>query len=643
MKRRLRLEVLGPFQTRWSDGEPASLTGRKIPALLGYLAAEGSRSHTRDQLAALLWSETGDERARHNLRQALSKIRRACGPVIVSSGDLLRLDLEICDVDAVEFERLAAGDSPEQLLRCLDLYRGDLLDGVIPREPVYDEWLPAARSRMRERACGAVDRLVRALVERERLDEAIEALRRRLAMDPVCEPAHRNLMELLARSGRRSEALKQFGACAEALDRVLGAAPSAETVSLHRSIRAEEVPPRPGAGAPTRGHDRPSVAVLPFENLSGEDEGYFVDGIVEDITTALSRFRSLLVIARGSSFAYRNRDLPDRRIAEELGAQFLVRGSVQRAGARVRINVQLLDAAAGLHVWGERFDREIEDVFLVQDEIGATVVSTLAGQVEAARLAQSRRAPPERLDAYDFYLRGKEHHHRYSAEDCRLCIDMFERAIERDPSYAAAYAWLACGLGQAMVFRLDDHARLVDRCQETAERGLQLDASESECHRVLAQVSLTRRDLTRSLWHQERALFLNPNDDRSVCSMGEILAFAGRAEEAEEWVRRSMRLNPYHPPRYWTHLARALFHRGAFREALEALDRVSRPRIDDLAYRVAAAARLGDRRAAAAALAELREAVPDFSPLSFCDTLPYGKAEDRRFLRDALEKALRGT
>jgi adenylate cyclase len=246
-----------------------------------------------------------------------------------------------------------------------------------------------------------------------------------------------------------------------------------------------------------------------------------------------------VVIARGSSFAYRDREITEQAIASELGAQYLVRGSIQRADSRVRINVQLLDATAGTNVWGHRYDRELEDVFVLQDEITSTLVSTLAGRVEAARLAQARKAAPERLDAYDFLLRGKDHHHRYTAEDCQLCMEMFERAIDRDPSYALAHAWLACGLGQARVFELDDADKLNDLSQVAAETGLGLDENDSECHRILAQINLDHGNIKRALRHQERSLFLNPNDDRTVCAMGEILAFAGRAEEAEQWVMKS--------------------------------------------------------------------------------------------------------
>jgi adenylate cyclase len=639
MKRTLRLQVLGPFGTAWSDGEPVELSNKKARALLAYLAVEHGRPHSRERLAGMLWGETGDERARHNLRQSLSAIRRSCGPVIVSRGDLLELDQTCCSADVIDFERLARADAPAELQQCLGLYRGDLLEDLDPREPVYDEWLNLARARLRKVACQAVDDLVRALAAENRFEEAIEALERRLSMDPCCEAAHRHLMELLARVGRRSEALRQYQSCVELLQRELGAEPDAETKDLYASLQRSEpaaAAPASSSAEPSGGPAKPKLAVLPFDNLSGDSDAYFVDGIVEDITTALSCFHSLVVIARGSSFAYRGRDTPERQIADELGAQFLVRGSVRRAGRRVRVNIQLLDAFASLQLWGHRFDHDLEDVFVVQDEITSTVVSTLVGKVEAARLDHARGAPTRLLDAYDLYLRGKDHHHRYTAEDCRACIDLFNRGIERDPDFAVAHAWLACGLGQAMVFELGDHAKLVDRCQAAAERGLELDENESECHRVLAQVFLTRGNLKKSLRHQERALFLNPNDDRSVCAMGEILTFVGRYEEAEGWIRKSMQLNPYHPPRYWTHLGRALFHLGRFEEALGALEHISRRRKDDLAYRVAASARSGDALALQRSLAALREAIPAFEPAAFATSLPYEREQDRQTVLDAL-------
>ena len=645
MSRTLRLNVLGPFDAQWSDGTALEVTGKKIQALLGYLAVESARPHSREQLASLLWSETGDERARHNLRQALSKIRRSFGPLISSTGEALALDLEQCSVDAREFNRLARSEDVGELARCMELYRDDLLDGLVLREALYDEWLLGAQHQFRRMACDAIERLAFKLAALERADEAVDVLNRRIAMDPACEPAHRHLMELFERIGRRSDALRQYQFLSEALDRELSTEPSAETRAIYERIRigsaaaTQTVTVVPAVAAVSGVHELPTVAVLPFDNLSGPDDGYFVDGIVEDIITALSHFSTLMVISRGSSFAYRDREVSDHDAAAELGAQFLVRGSVRRAGNRVRISVQLLDPQAGSTLWAHRFDREIEDVFVVQDELSSTIVATLAGRVEAARLAKARRAPPERLDAYDFVLRGKEHHHRYTREDCRAAIEMFEQAVTRDPEYATAHAWLACGLGQAMGFRPDEYDALLDAAQVAAERGLELDPSDSECLRILAQTSLMRRDLQRAIRYQEQGLFLNPNDDRSVCAMGELLSFAGRSEEAEGWVRKAMRLNPYHPPRYWSHLARTLFHQGRHREALDALQNIRAPRVRERGFQVAAASALGDAKEIAESVAALREVAPDFDPERFLQQLPYEDEHDRQVLLDALAVA----
>ena len=169
-------------------------------------------------------------------------------------------------------------------------------------------------------------------------------------------------------------------------------------------------------------------------------------------------------------------------------------------------------------------------------------------------------------------------------------------------------------------------------------RGLELDACDSECLRILAQISMLRGNLERAVRHQERGLFLNPNDDRSVCSMGELLAYCGKHGEAEAWVRKSMRLNPFHPQRYWTHLARPLFHLGRYQETLTALEHITRLRRDDHVYRVAASAGLGDAAIAKRSVVALREAFPDLDPVAFARAMPYEREADRQAIVHALQK-----
>jgi adenylate cyclase len=193
-----------------------------------------------------------------------------------------------------------------------------------------------------------------------------------------------------------------------------------------------------------------------------------------------------------------------------------------------------------------------------------------------------------------------------------------------------------------MVFQLDEIPKLVDKCQAAAEKGLHLDENESECHRVLAQVQLTRRNLDRALMHQERALFLNPNDDRILCAQGEILTFVGRAGEGREWVSKSMRLNPYHPQRYWTHLARALYHLGRYEDTLAALANISNPRLDDLVYKIDANEMLGNADTASQCVMELRRRFPDFDAATFIESLPYTEASYRQCIAEPLQKAFVG-
>jgi TolB-like protein/Tfp pilus assembly protein PilF len=640
---KLQLEVLGGFQAQWEDGTRVRLPSKKAQALLAYLAVERGRPQSRETLATLLWGNTGEERARHNLRQAIAKIRQIHEPLLISSADCLELDAKTCSVDVVEFERLAAGDDAGDLRRSLDLYQGELLSGLNPREPGFEEWLRLARGKLKQLACRTARRLAERSRDNDRLEDSAAAWNDLLAIDPADEPAHRDLMTVLAALGRRSAALRQYRLCCEALERELGAEPGGDTKALFAGLQQSD-PVEPAAVKKTTdisvGTHRPAIAVLPFENLCAQEDAYFVDGIAEDLITALSCSHSLVVIARGSSFNYRDPDVSERAIAEELGARYLVRGSVQRSANRVRINIRLLDTAAGVSVWGHRFDRELEDVFLLQDEITSMLVSNLPGQVEAAHLAHARRAPPERLDAYDLLLRGKEHHHRFTAADCAKCIELFRSAIEKDPSYALAYAWLACGLGQGIVFGLDETPKLVDGSQAAAEKGLELDENDSECHRILAQVSLARGNLGRALWHQERALAMNANDDRIVCAMGEILAFVGDAEQAEVWVRKSMRLNPFHPPRYWSHLARALFHQARFGDTLDALKHVGKARIDDLSYRIAASVEINDNAAADRAVAQLRAQFPDFDAAAFVTSMPYEREDYRNALFEPLNEKL---
>ena len=388
--------------------------------------------------------------------------------------------------------------------------------------------------------------------------------------------------------------------------------------------------------------DKPTIAVLPFVNMSGEPEQeFFADGITEDILTELSRFRELFVISRNSAFVYKGKPINVQKVAKELGVQFVVEGSVRKAGTRVRITVQLIDAETDRHLWAERYDRELADIFTIQDEVTSSIASILPGRVAAAAHDRVQRKPPESLAAYECVLTGKLLHHRSSRTDNAEALRMLDRAIAIDPGYAHAHAWKACVLGQSFVNGWCGDAEATARTViGELKLALSLDENDSDVHRVLAAVNLSiHHDHDKALYHQERALSLNPNDDLIVVQQGEVLTWIGQAEQGIEWIQKAMRLNPYHPERFWGHLGRAYFVARRYDEAVKAFQRINRADYSHFAFIAACHARLGDAAAAKGAAEEVLQRAPEFSIERFIRTQHYKNESDRQHHREALVKA----
>jgi TolB-like protein len=394
--------------------------------------------------------------------------------------------------------------------------------------------------------------------------------------------------------------------------------------------------------------DKPSIAVLPFANMSEDPkQEYFSDGIVEEIITALSRFRQLFVIARNSSFTYKGRAVDVKQVGRELGVRYVLEGGVRKAGSRVRISGQLVDAATGAHLWADRFEGGIEDIFDLQDQVTASVVGAIVPKVEEAEIERAKRKPTESLDAYDYFLRGIARVQRWTREANDEALQMFYRAIELDPDFASAY-----GMAARCYAQRKTNGWFTDRAQEVAE-ATRLARCAVELGRddavalsfgglVLAYVA---GDLDDGVAFAERALTLNSNLAVAWDIIGWMKICLGDPDTGIRNVALAMRLSPLDPRiSFWQfHTSLAHFVAGRYDEAASWAARSLRNQQDYLPpIRILAAsnALAGRLQEAQKAIARLRQLDPSLRISSLEDVLPpLRRAEDRARYVEGLRKA----
>jgi TolB-like protein/Flp pilus assembly protein TadD len=385
--------------------------------------------------------------------------------------------------------------------------------------------------------------------------------------------------------------------------------------NIAEPVRAYRVTGTPVIAAPTTkvATDKPSIAVLPFTNMSGDvEQEYFSDGITEDIITELSRFRSLFVIARNSSFQYRDKAVDVRRVAQELGVQYVVEGSVRRMANRVRITAQLVDTASGNHMWSERYDRALDDIFAVQDEVVRTIVATLEGRVAATVAEHARRKPTGHLGAYECILRGIRHLRGYGPDDNKRAVELFQQAMDLDPSYALARAYRAFA-DVVMHGYADTPRSILANALSLARSAVEMSDDDGRCHWILGLIHAYGGNPRAAELHYQRAISLNPNDANALATSGIALAWLGRADEGITRIHEAMRLNPYHPDWYWADLGMALYAARRYSDAVEAFGRSAAQGPWSLSRIAACYAQMNRLEDAAAAIAEVLRQQPDFS------------------------------
>jgi TolB-like protein/Tfp pilus assembly protein PilF len=320
--------------------------------------------------------------------------------------------------------------------------------------------------------------------------------------------------------------------------------------------------------------DKPSIAVLPFENMSGDPEQeYFSDGITEDIITELARFHNLFVIARNSSFAFRGKHVDVMEVGQKLGVRYVVEGSVRKVGKRVRVTAQLIDAATGHHLWAERYDRDLEDIFAVQDEVTRTIVSILPGRLEDAGLEHAERKQTSNMSAYDFFLLGNARWKELTPEGFAEARAHFENALALDPLYARAHANIAWTHVCDVFFEFSDPTSL-DAALPHMQTAISIDDGDAWAHGVFAQLLFLLKKDDEAEIHFNRALGLNPNDADVVAVFANILVYWGRCEEALRWIETAKRLNPFPPPIYHWYHALALYSAREYGDAVKVLKEI---------------------------------------------------------------------
>ena len=556
---KITARLFGGFELRRNDGTELTLNTRKTRALLAFLIAESGQWHSRERLAGLLWGDSAQTQARNSLNQALYELRKledASGePIVEREPERLRIVDGVVDSDVEQFTTLLKDDA----LEAAKIRTGDLLEGADLRDQAFVDWLTSKRADYRAVLSEALRTLASSTSEQKTSDAGLQAARQLVMLDPLDEPARRQYMQLLAQSGNRAEAIRQYDICANLLEEELGIEPDAATQDALEQIRGSQPAPAPIAqiGQDERQNlidtpmtaDRPVIAVMPFANLGDDPEFTFmVDGLAEDLVFALSAFRTFRVLARTATFRMRDRDMDHADIQRVFGATYAVNGRVRRSGARLRVSVELIDCASGEQLWSNRYDKTIDDLFDVEEDMSRRIAAAIEPALENVEMRRVLARPPETLEAYELLQRGYWHLYRGTPEDeveAQRCI---EAATAKDPTYAEALTGLAY-----VKFR-DAHSNFMDNfearledCRATAAQALELDPRNPRALRFLsgADSALGNHDI--ALEAASRAVELCPSFAQGYSGLAFVQDYIGNFTDAKPAADETIRLRPHDP------------------------------------------------------------------------------------------------
>lgn len=604
------IKLLGRFCVEDADGQPINVPGAKTQGLLAFLAMTTDRPPTRDQIIAHFWGDRFSDQARQSLRQAIAKLRRILpsgdAEALIVDQDRIGLNRDVFRVDVDRLQHLATSEDEAEVAAAVELLRGPLLDGLFGQQPVFEDWIAGERLRMAELSARVLEKASGIARRSGELERALNHARRVVELDPWSDAAQMGLLRLMAESGNRAQAIQTFKAYETTLDEELGIAPGQELQDLMAQIRHDRLPVKTDADAAlpdTCDRGRTSVALRSFTLLTnGDDQTFLVEGLMEDLGTKMNRFKWL--------------DILRETVDSDTRLDFIVQGSLRAQGSRYRLTVQLSDPRDGRLLWVERFDRESDDLFALQDDLSDAVVGSLEYAIERLRATTVGRKSFEEMDAWECYHRGLSIQYEFDAETNSVAEAHFRRAIELAPDFALAYARLSYAIVISTIyFEAEPVEALLSEARQLAQKAARLDPEDAVVRFALGRVLLACCDYEQSIQQLQCAIELNPNMAQAYCGLGDSLAYAGDLDAAMGYFERAVAVCPNDPYR-WAFLsygATALLFQGDYEAADEWAARAeAMPNAHywPTAVRAAALAYRGLKSEADAALTRLKEMRP---------------------------------
>lgn len=591
------------------EGDPVTIRSRKGVGLLAYLALAEGKPVGRDELCALLWPDRQKAQARASLRQMLVDVRNDFGPgndVFVTATDAISCNGAAITFDVAEFRQSRRAEDRQTLEQAFALRRGQFMEGHAAGDSAFADWLEDNRRSLDHLWCEATAKLLRVLEREADHTQTLEVAGRLLAVDPLCELAHQAVIRAHLAMNNRSFALRHYQQFQEKLDRELGVEPDALTQEIIQNALAPQTklsaPSEVSSPVISARRSKASIGILPFELLDQNvDEHHFAEGLAEDLNTGLSRFADLAVIAQASVRKYAQSSEGRPR---QLDVDYLVRGSVRRSQNRVRITASLVHASDATLLWSEHYDRDLGDIFALQDDIVQRIVAVLAARVQAFEVKKTLQKPAINYEAYDLFLKGRYLQQAGNKQGILEARPLLREAIAREPSFASAYAELSLGYVAEYESDWSDNQDMAGReALAMAARAVAIDPSNSNSHRALAAAQFyCNHNFDAAKVHANLALVQNPNDQFSMCLLGFALTCNGHVAKGLSYSADSFKLNPLVPEACLFAIALGAYLEGDYADAVNGFSRIAGAYDEVLACQAAALWELGQHETARASM-----------------------------------------